>query len=366
MDGISLMIKPASGACENDCAYCFYQNEMRCREVGNRGIMTLQTLESLVKKAFAASRMVSFIFQGGEPMLAGRDFYEAFVRMARTYGAGKPYTCSIQTAGGRIDADWADFLKKEGFLVGLSVDGDEASHDLYRKDKSGLGTYAAAMRAAELLRQKEVPFNVLCVVTKANAACPEATYDALRQFGYIQFIPCLEAFKSAERIFSPDPETYARFLIAAFDRYEADFRQGRYVSVRTFDNYLRLLSGARPEACSMCGRCTVGLTVESDGSVYPCDFYCLDEYRLGSIEEMSLNELMKCEKAAAFVNESVYMHPECRRCRFYSLCRGGCRREREPFDEMGRPGLNRYCASYRSFFEARYANLQSLSQLISN
>lgn len=37
-----------------------------------------------------------------------------------------------------------------------------------------------------------------------------------------------------------------------------------------------------PTACGIHGHCQPQLVVESDGSVYPCDFYCLDEYRIGN------------------------------------------------------------------------------------
>ena len=31
--------------------------------------------------------------------------------------------------------------------------------------------------------------------------------------------------------------------------------------------------------------------VEADGEVYPCDFYVLDEYKLGNLNEVSMEDI---------------------------------------------------------------------------
>ena len=50
---------------------------------------------------------------------------------------------------------WAAFLAEHRFLVGLSIDGPEALHDRYRRDRGGRPTFAAVMRALELLKTKQ-------------------------------------------------------------------------------------------------------------------------------------------------------------------------------------------------------------------
>ncbi|MBQ1256274.1 MAG: SPASM domain-containing protein, partial [Clostridia bacterium] len=120
----------------------------------------------------------------------------------------------------------------------------------------------------------------------------------------------------------------------------------------------------RPESCSMTGRCTCYFVIEANGDVYPCDFYVLDEWKLGNIASSDFRTLLKTPEATDFVSSSVYMHPSCRTCRYYTLCRGGCRRDREPFDENGKPGLSRYCESYKMFFEACGEDLRALARSI--
>lgn len=365
MPPISLLIKPASGACQYRCRYCFYADVMNSRNVSNYGNMTFETLEMLVKRAMSyAEGSVSFAFQGGEPTLSGLDFYKELIRLEKKYNRGLQIFNSIQTNGGLIDDEWAKFLHDNHFLVGLSMDGCESLHDQYRKNAEGEGTYKRTLETAELFIKHKVDFNILCVVNDDIASHPAETYEALRRFRFLQFIPCIDDFSLAERMFSPTKENYGNFLIETFRLYLRDIKAGEYVSVRTFDNYVQMLKGRRPESCSMNGRCTCYFVIEGNGDVYPCDFYVLDEWRLGNINESDFRSLLKTPKASEFVSSSVYMHPECRTCRHYSLCRGGCRRDREPFDELNRPGKNRYCESFKMFFETCGNDLRELAKSI--
>lgn len=365
MPPISLLIKPASGACQYRCRYCFYADVMNNREISNYGNMTSDTLETLVKRAMNyAEGSVSFAFQGGEPTLAGLDFYKELIRLEKKYNRGLQVFNSIQTNGGLINDEWAKFLSENHFLVGLSLDGTKELHDKYRKNATGEGTYERTLETAELFEKHGVEFNILCVVNDDIASHPTETYEAIRRFRFLQFIPCIDDFDLTERMFSPSEENYGHFLIETFKLYLRDIQKGEYVSVRAFDNYVQMLKGRRPESCSMTGRCTCYFVIEGNGDVYPCDFYVLDKWKLGNIRENDFRTMLKSEKAQAFVSSSVYMHPDCRTCRHYSLCRGGCRRDREPFDEFNRPGKSRYCESYRMFFETCGEDLRALARSI--
>ena len=162
MPPVSLLIKPASGHCQYRCRYCFYADEMARRSEGARGIMTRDTLARLVRRAFAASDdYVAFSFQGGEPTLAGLDFFRELIRLQKSYAGGRAAYNSIQTNGGRIDGEWAAFFRENHFLVGLSMDGDEKTHNLYRLDADGAGTFAQTARAAETLAAHGVDLSLI-------------------------------------------------------------------------------------------------------------------------------------------------------------------------------------------------------------
>ena len=94
----------------------------------------------------------------------------------------------------------------------------------------------------------------------------------------------------------------------------------------------------------MCGVCGNYFTVEANGDIYPCDFYCKEEYNLGNIAEE--NPFGESEKRKKFVDESLIIHEKCKGCKYYNLCRGGCRRDR-----INSLSENKYCKAYYNFFE---------------
>ena len=77
---------------------------------------------------------------------------------------------------------------------------------------------------------------------------------------------------------------FYRVVVAdSLDTWYQQLQRGNYISVRNFEDYLRILLGMPPTSCASSGSCGHYLTVEGDGSLYPCDFYVLDEWKLGNL-----------------------------------------------------------------------------------
>ncbi len=354
MPPVSLLIKPVSGRCNLACGYCFYRDVAAHRERPDYGRMSGETAELLIKAALdEAEGSCGFAFQGGEPSLAGLDFFRDFARKVRQYNSrGVEIHFSLQTNGMLIDAEWARFLKEESFLTGLSLDGPRMIHDAFRKGADGSGSFARVMESARLLGEASAEFNILCVVDSLTADNPRAVYDFFKRRGFrwIQYIPCLDPLGAVEGVgHSLSPPAWASFLKTSFDAWHQDIRSGEGLSIRYFDNLVDMAMGYPPESCGMSGTCTANFTVEADGSVFPCDFYVLDEWRMGNVRTDSLKAMRSCGNARRFVRVSEHQSPACSSCFAFPLCRGGCRRDREPFSG-GLPGLNRFCEAYKDFF----------------
>lgn len=75
-----------------------------------------------------------------------------------------------------------------------------------------------------------------------------------------------------------------------------------------------MLAGYPPEACDQHGTCGIQYVVEADGSVYPCDFYMLDEHRLGNLNENRVAQLDEARVQIKFVERSFALDPSCREC----------------------------------------------------
>ncbi len=338
--------------------------------------MTLDTLETVVKRGIEAAEteikyggmgVCTFAFQGGEPTLAGLDFFRKLIEFEKKHNKNRiPIENAIQTNGIVLsqNEEMVKFFAKNRFLVGLSLDGTKEIHDKNRVDAVGDGTFDKVIKAAELLKKHKCEFNILCVINKYNAHFGKEIYEEFKSRGmrFLQFIPALDEFgMEGKTEFSLTAEAYGQFLCDTFELYYRDFKTDKPVSVRAFDNYIMMLLGRGAECCSMNGQCSCGNIIEADGNVYPCDFYVLDEYCLGNVENAKLEELWDTRTAKNFIRSSMYIDEECKKCGYRSLCRGGCRREREPFDGR-KPCLNRFCQSYKRFFSENYARLLELAK----
>ncbi|MDE5985253.1 MAG: SPASM domain-containing protein [Eubacterium sp.] len=345
---ISVMLKPASSNCNLKCEYCFYHSLAAERQEFSKGMMCLDTAKQVIDSAFdfAKGTDVYFTFQGGEPLLCGIDFYREFLSYIKDNNClNAPVHLCLQTNGTLITEEFADFFKRNNFLVGVSLDGNEELNS-YRAYPDGSNSFRDVMNGINLLKKYDVSFNVLSVLTKCTARNFRSAYRFFKEndLRYLQFIPCLRPMKSDfDASLYMDNNDYAEFLRRGFNIYFNDYMRGEYVSIRSFDNYIALASGNNAEQCGMNGCCSTQFVVEGDGSVYPCDFYCVDEWYLGNINDSSFDELYRCEKSVQFLKESFKINDECKECKYFYICRaGGCKRNRQDMN---------YCTAYKAFFE---------------
>jgi len=334
-------------------------------------MMSLDTLEVCIKSALGdVTEFCAIAFQGGEPTLVGLDFYKKLIEFEHKHNVKNVrITHAIQTNGMLIDDKWASFFADHNFLVGLSIDGDLNNHDYFRLDAQAESSHKRALSAARVLEKYRADFNILSVVTKQFAKRPDRAWKFYKQqgFRFLQFIPCLEDF-SAERgnaIYSLSANDYGRFLCRTFDLWYEDYRKGDYVSVRMFDNYIQMLMGKPPENCAMAGICNAYALIEADGSVYPCDFYAVDEYLLGSVHTDSFEAMLTGKAALEFTEPSKKVEAECLSCEYAALCRGGCRRDRD-YTGDGALKLNCYCESYKKFFAHAAPKMIRIAQTLRN
>ena len=370
MPAASILIKPASANCNIDCKYCFYKCLSSNREEYSKGFMSKDTLEKLVANAIEyADGYLSFAFQGGEPALAGLDFFKQAVEFQKKYNTkGLVIENTLQTNGILIDRAWAEFFQENKFLIGLSLDGPKKIHDRYRLDAASGPTFLKVMNTVQLLKQYRVDFNILTVVTNKAAENPSYLYHFYQRngFPYIQLIPCMDEpnRNDGENVnrFAVDPVKYSRFLNCFFDLWYEDFMRGQDMDIRMFSNLAQMAAGYPAEECGMNGRCSCYFAVEGDGSVYPCDFYCMDKWKLGTVED-SFSDLGISKRAKEFLSSGDMILEKCKTCPYFSLCRGGCRRWRET-GEKERLNLNYLCPAYEIFFEHCMERIEKLGRLL--
>jgi len=361
------MAKPGGARCNLACDYCYYlDKEAELATSRARALapwpMSDDLLESYIAQRIESSPSSSthFEWHGGEPTLVGLEYFRRITRIQKArLPAGRSVTNGIQTNGILIDAAWADFLAREGFSVGLSLDGPADIHDRYRRGPDSSPSHERVMRAFGLLKAGGVFVNLLCVLHKGNVAEPEAVYGFFKEIGakYLQFLPLVprpgQAFAPA-RAAAARPEAIGGFLCTVFDIWIRE-DVGRVV-VQTFDEALRPIYGAPHALCVHRETCGDVAVLERDGSFYACDHFVDAEHLIGNLRETSLAELSNDERMLAFGRAKRDSLPHaCLDCDVLASCNGGCPKDR---DESG---LNRLCAAYKLFFTHSRSQLTPLA-----
>lgn len=287
------------------------------------------------------------VFQGGEPLLAGHTWFEKVFAYLAVKGL-QPQIL-VQTNGTLLDNAYAKLFAENNVLVGVSLDGNQKTHSMHRSD------FETVMNGIECLRRYSCEFNILTVVTNELCSCLPEVYEFYRRenFMFQQYIPCM-APPGADPYLFLSEENYGRFLVELYELWRKDLEKGRYVYVRYFENLLQILAGFQPEECGACGVCSVQFLVESDGSVYPCDFYVEDQYRLGNLRRDSPEVLWGRLLENDFIPSSRVLADECLNCEFLKLCRGGCKRYRR------RDGKYFYCNAARHLFAHALPDVKKL------
>ena len=365
MKQYNVMLKPASSLCNLRCRYCFYCDVADLREVRSFGIMTDETMQNVLRsleRSLSPGDQITVISQGGEPMLAGLDFFRRFAARTDGWDPGISVSFALQTNGMLLDHDWCAFLKERRVLVGLSYDMLEDLHDGARVDASSRGTNRRVLESMRLLQKTGVEFNILCTLTNPIARHPEKVWRRMEQLNvrFVQFTPCLDALETpGESQYALTPKRFAGFYNTLFPLWLAAYQKGQYRSVKLFDDVIHRLAFGSCNMCGLDGQCRAQLVVEADGSVYPCDFYCLDEYRLGNLCEKTIPELLAAPQAETFLQRPRESPALCARCEFRRFCGGFCKRMQR---EVCCTGDGGFCG-YREFLMQNLPALQQLAQL---
>ncbi len=359
----SLLVKPTSAECNFACDYCFYLGKAELY-TGTRS-MNDEVLESMIRSYFATEQPVyGFCWQGGEPALMGRGFFERVTTLQEKFAPpGSVVSNSIQTNGSLITPELARHLKKYRFLAGVSVDGSEEFHDRYRKTRGGQGTYKQVIRGLENLLSAGVETNALVLVSSANAGNPGEVFRHLVSdlaFRYLQFIPCVETDGAGAPLpWSISGESWGAFLCALFDEWQSKWT--RKVSIRNFDALLHLLVGGHVVSCNHGRECGGYFVVEHNGDVYPCDFFVDPELKLGNCTRDSWSSMSSSARYKEFQRRKNPVGGECARCAYLRFCRGDCVKFRRPENGYRTSTL---CPGWKMFYHHALPAFMHLAERI--
>jgi uncharacterized protein len=319
--------------------------------------MTDDILERYIKQHIEASTedVITFSWHGGEPLLAGIDFYRKILRLQSAYEpAGKTIINGIQTNGTLIDEDWCRFFSEEKFALGISIDGPEFLHDKFRRSKGNMDTFPDVIKGFGLLQRYGITPEILCVVNAENVKYPVEIYNFFKAMGarYFTFLPLVEPESGSSTrvsINSVPSEEFGYFLSVIFNEWvEKDIGE---IKIQIFEEAARTAFNQEHTLCIFKTDCGGVPVVERNGDFYSCDHYVNDENLLGNINDHSVSYFLDSEKQNAFGrNKSASLPNYCIVCDVRSMCNGECPKNRLILTPDGEPGLNYLCKGYKYFF----------------
>lgn len=333
---------------------------------------------------------VEFVWQGGEPTLLGLDFFKKIIEFQKPFMEQKKIINSLQTNGTLLNDEWCEFLKKNKFLIGISLDGPREIHDRYRLDRGGRGTFHRVMKGLKLLQKHGVEYNVMATVAKETAFNPLEVYRFFKNQGveFIQFSPVIERVADSKRNYyglklagpssldkeeenvqvtewSVEAEKYGDFLIAIFDEWVRN-DVGK-INVMNFEWALHAWIGNPSPVCIHAQHCGESVIVEHNGDIYACDHSMYPEYRLGNIIQDDPLEMVKKSINNGFgVCKETSLPRWCRECEVLKACWGGCPKHRFTKTYYNEPGLHYLCEGYKKFFLYIRKYLKVITQLLEN
>ncbi len=367
-------IKPVSYHCNLACDYCFYLPKGQLLPPGPK-VMPEAVLETLVREYIAAcdSDTVYFTWQGGEPLLAGLDFYRKAFALQAKYAAqwGKKVENAVQTNGTLLNEEWCELLAQHQVLLGVSIDGPQELHDAWRKTRSGQGSFAAVMAGIEQLKRHHIPFNTLTCINAVNYREPLKVYRFLKDLGstYWQFSEVVETMPEHDDMSRPlasyqvkpfalPHDAYGQFMLPLFKQW-VRHDIGKIV-VRQFESLIACVLGLGHHSCVWEGCCPDNFVLEANGDIYECDQTVYPRYKLGNI--MALTSDLASLHAQQLCAAKQALCAECQACPYLPLCHGGCVKHR--IDRGTGAAQSYFCAGYREFFAGITPYLNVMVQLV--
>jgi uncharacterized protein len=237
---VQLLIVQPTPFCNIDCSYCYLTSR------SSRATITDATLDNLFAKLFATGwvgRSLDLVWHAGEPTVLPIDTYRRmFAIMQRHRPRHVKVSHGFQTNATLLSKEWCAFFRDEAINVGVSIDGPQWINDAHRLNRAGKSTYAKVIDGIRLLRQENVPFHVITVLSNASLGAARELHDFYVSEG-IEHVGFNVEESEGEHVSGLQPNAAAW---QAYHDFLAEFwsiaaRAGNIKSIREIDYALRAI-----------------------------------------------------------------------------------------------------------------------------
>jgi uncharacterized protein len=349
--------KPVGALCNLRCKYCYYLDNKALYPAESAFVMNDDILEKYIIQHIEATteETVLFSWHGGEPLLAGIDFFRKAVFFQKKHKpSGVEIVNGVQTNGTLIDNKLAWFFAENNFIVGISIDGPGDLHNQFRTTSDGRSSLPQVLRGYEILQRYRIRSEILCVVNSYNVKFPLVVYSFFKELGakYITFLPLVErrpGTKSGVSRATVPPLEFGRFLVSVFDEWlERDIGE---IKIQVFEEAARTAFNQEHTLCIFKENCGGVPVVEFNGDFYSCDHFVNRDNLIGNINEGSVAGFLDGERQKAFGRvKSLALPRYCVECEVKAMCNGECPKNRFINTPDGEHGLNYLCSGYKTFF----------------
>jgi uncharacterized protein len=336
-----VMLVPTLG-CPSNCSYCWSSDE-------NSSLMNIEIIEEVVEwlKTFRDDP-VTFTFHGGEPLLAGLDFYrKALPLLAKGLSHLKP-AFALQTNLWNLTPELAQLFREYNIPLGSSLDGPEELNDLQR----GEGYYHKTMQGYEIAKANDLQVSFICTFTSYSIDLKEDIFNFFLENNLnLKLHPALPSLRDE----NPDkwalsPEKYGELLIYLLDKYLENIDR---IELKNIDHLCKCVFTRRGTVCTFVDCMGDTFAVGPDGSIYPCyRFVGMDEYVMGNVRDHPSQEDLSQSAPGKFLEEyKNYVDQECAKCSYIKFCRGGCPYNALVPHEGKIKGVDPHCEAYKKIFK---------------
>ena len=300
-----------------------------------------------------------FIWHGGEPLLAGLRYFERIIELEAKYlKKGQTIRNAIQTNATLINDKWADFFKTHNFKVGVSLDGGRESHNRFRKNHSGRGSFKQVMRGVKILHQHGIQLGFIQTLTRDNATHVKEDFNffanvlGVKRWGVNNF---LDVNAVNQKMFNQSitNEELTAFLKTYIDLWIA--QNDEHLQTREIENFMSGVLEKRASGCAFNGACSGYFCLEYDGKIYPCDHFSnRAEFLFGDLTSQSLLEILNGPTRLKYAEDANTLHPDCKICEWKQACHNGCTAHRL----KGVSGKYYFCKTRKAVFGYLKSKLQ--------
>ena len=331
-------------SCDASCQYCFTRrinSPIMSRETF---LESLRLVENLGRETDAGD--LDLCFHGGEPLLAGFDFYKQALPAIRK-NLGQSVRLSLQSNLWNLTDDFCKLFFDYQVRVGTSLDGPEQVNDRQR----GPGYFKKTMEGIHLLHKHGMNTGCIAAFTSHSAAKVNEVFEFFLKNTLSFSVHCAVKpiqYNGDQKLFL-SAEGFERVLIQLLDLY---LENANKIRISTLDDMIKNIAREKSGLCTF-SRCIGNyIAVSSEGGIYPCNrFAGMKEFSFGCLDTIhSFSDIERSGAWGRLMDWQSRIDKECRDCFYKAICHGGCPYAGHSTNQR-EPARDPLCRAYRGVYQ---------------